>query len=132
MRIMSDRFNVMVAAAAGLLSACSGGGGGETANVPGPGGVPPQSNVNIDNPTLVVALNDEVSEGDTLTLVWSDEFNGASLDPETWFFEEGNGSQYGIPGWGNNELQWYLEDSAELSDGLFVIAAREESMGGKN
>ena len=26
-------------------------------------------------------MNDEVSEGDTLTLVWSDEFNGAALDP---------------------------------------------------
>ncbi|MDH3952563.1 MAG: hypothetical protein OEV03_00020 [Gammaproteobacteria bacterium] len=89
-------------------------------------------NVNIDNPTLTEVDNFDVSTGDTLMLVWSDEFDAAQLDPEVWFFENGDGSQYGIPGWGNNELQWYLEDSAELSDGLFVIAAREESMGGKN
>lgn len=129
MRITSNRFNIMVAAVAGLLSACSGGGGGETVDIPDSGGVPPQSNVNIGNPTLVVALNDAVSEGDTLSLVWSDEFNGASLDPETWFFEEGNGSQYGIPGWGNNELQWYLPDSAQLEGGALKIEAREETVG---
>jgi len=46
--------------------------------------VPPQNNVNINNPTLTVASNEEVSPGDTLTLVWSDEFDGASLDPEVW------------------------------------------------
>ena len=89
-------------------------------------------NVNIDNPTLTEADNFEVSPGDTLTLVWSDEFDAEQLDPEVWFFENGDGSQYGIPGWGNNELQWYLEDSAELRDGLLVITAREESVGGKN
>ena len=67
-----------------------------------------------------------------LTLVWSDEFDAEKLDPEVWFFEKGDGSQYGIPGWGNNELQWYLEDSAELRDGKLVITAREESVGGKS
>jgi beta-glucanase (GH16 family) len=67
-----------------------------------------------------------------LNLVWSDEFDGAQLDPETWFFESGDGSQYGIPGWGNNELQWYLPDSAELANGRLIITAREESQSGKN
>ena len=68
----------------------------------------------------------DVSPGDTLTLVWGDEFDAAQLDPEVWFFENGDGSQYGIPGWGNNELQWYMPDSAELSNGMLVITAREE------
>lgn len=94
--------------------------------------VPPQSNVNISNPTLSVANNFDVSPGDTLTLVWSDEFDGASLDPQTWFFEEGDGSQYGIPGWGNNELEYYLPDNAQIVDGKLTITAREEQTGAFN
>ncbi|MDH5620147.1 MAG: glycoside hydrolase family 16 protein [Gammaproteobacteria bacterium] len=93
---------------------------------------PPQSNVNISNPTLVVANNFDVSPGDTLTLVWSDEFDGASLDPQTWFFETGDGSQYGIPGWGNNELEYYLPDNAQVVDGNLTITAREEQVGAFN
>ena len=113
------------------------GGGGDSAPPiasppPPPPPPPPAANVNITNPTLTVADNFDVSPGDTLTLVWSDEFDAAQLDPEVWFFESGDGSQYGIPGWGNNELQWYLENSAELRDGMLVITARQESVGGKN
>ena len=91
-------------------------------------------NINIDNPTLAPFDNTDVISGDpsSWTLVWGDEFDAAQLDPEVWFFENGDGSQYGIPGWGNNELQWYLEDSAELRDGMLVITAREEAVGGKN
>ena len=122
------------------LTACSGGGGDgsspppEVSPPPPPPPPPPSAsvNINIDNPTLTEADNFEVSPGDTLTLVWSDEFDAEQLDPEVWFFENGDGSQYGIPGWGNNELQWYLEDSAELRDGMLVITAREESVGGKS
>ena len=117
------------------LAACSGGGGGGNNPPTTPPPTPPPSsgdNVNISNPTLVTADNSAVSPGDTLTLVWSDEFDGAQLDPETWFFEEGDGSQYGIPGWGNNELQWYLPNSAQLENGLLVITAREEVSNGKN
>ena len=116
------------------LSACGGGGNGAQAvdNPPPPPAPPPAGNVNIDNPTLTVANNDDVSPGDALTLVWNDEFDGTQLDPEVWFFESGDGSQYGIPGWGNNEHQWYLPDSAELDNGVIVITAREESQSGKD
>ena len=88
--------------------------------------VPPQNNVNIDNPLLSIANNFEVSEGDALSLVWADEFDGDRLDPTLWFFETGDGSEYGIPGWGNNELQYYVPDNAFLEDGLLKIEAREE------
>lgn len=91
--------------------------------------VPPQDNVNIGNPLLTVALNFDVSPGDGLTLVWSDEFDGTRLDPEVWFFETGDGTEYGIPGWGNGELQYYLPDNASLEDGLLKIEARDESIG---
>jgi beta-glucanase (GH16 family) len=87
-------------------------------------------NVNIDNPTLTVADNLPVTGTSGLELVWSDEFNAEKLDPEVWLFERGDGSQYGISGWGNNELQYYLEDSAQLENGLLVITARRQSVGG--
>ena len=117
------------------VAACGGGGGSGPAPVvtpppPSPPPPPPPGNVNIDNPTLETADNDEVSPGDSLTLVWSDEFNAGQLDPEVWFFETGDGSQYGIPGWGNNELQYYLPDNARLEDGLLVIEARAEATNG--
>ena len=129
--IFTSRDNIVTAVAATVfLAACSSGGGGSDYPViddPGSGGDTPQSNVNIDNPTLVVENNNEVSPGDSLTLVWSDEFNGAALDPQTWFFETGDGSQYGIAGWGNNELEYYQPNNAQLKGGLLVIEAREEA-----
>ncbi len=117
------------------LAACSGGGGSPPEPFEPPVPPPPPSaadNVNISSPTLITANNDQVSPGDTLTLVWSDEFNAAQLDPESWFFEQGDGSQYGIPGWGNNELQWNLPNSAQLENGNLVITAREQASNGKD
>ena len=116
-----------------LLASC-GGGGQSDASPPLPPPPPPPGpvNVNIANPTLTVANNSPVTPGGALRLVWSDEFNAARLDPEAWYFESGDGSQYGIPGWGNKELQWYLPDSAELRNGTLVITARKESQSGKS
>jgi beta-glucanase (GH16 family) len=118
-----------------LLASCGGGGGsggGSDVTPPPPPPPPPTGNVNISNPTLTVADNSPVSSGGALTLVWSEEFNGTRLDPQKWYFESGDGSQYGIPGWGNNELQWYLPDSAAISNGALVITARRESSNGKS
>ena len=122
-----------------LLAAGCGGGGGsgsdELITAPPTGGNPPADpgpNVNIDDPTLTIADNNPIGSGSAMTLVWSDEFDEVQLDPEAWFFEEGDGSQYGIPGWGNNELQWYLPDNAELRDGVLVITAQNEASNGKN
>ena len=102
------------------------------------GTVPPanpgtQTNQNIANPTLTIPTTFEVSPGDALTLVWSDEFDGAALDPQTWFFATGDGTEKGLPGgWGNNELQYYLPDSAQLEGGVLKITARQETVGGLN
>ena len=120
-----------------LLVSCGGGsgngnGGGSTSPpVVSPPPTPPVVNVNISNPILTLADNTAV-RGGGLSLVWSDEFDDTRLDPEVWFFESGDGSQYGIPGWGNNELQWYLADNAALANGLLTITAKEESQGGKS
>jgi beta-glucanase (GH16 family) len=65
-----------------------------------------------------------------LTLVWSDEFDepaGTPPDPTHWGYERGDGTGQGIPGWGNNELEFYTDrpDNA-ATDGKsnLVITAR--------
>ena len=40
---------------------------------------------------------------------WSDEFNGEELDNSKWEFQLGDGSEYGIWGWGNEEKQYYTK-----------------------
>lgn len=37
------------------------------------------------------------------TLLWSDEFNGPTLNASIWEVQTGSGCEYGICGWGNNE-----------------------------
>ncbi len=60
-------------------------------------------------------------------LVWSDEFEGNALNREYWKFETGN------HGWGNNELQNYLEDAnVSVSDGTLKITAKKEEVGGSS
>ncbi|MGI9219926.1 MAG: glycoside hydrolase family 16 protein [Woeseiaceae bacterium] len=118
---------VMVTA---ILASC-GGSGGNSTSAPPVVTLPPVNpvNTNIDDPVLTRADNVPVTASG-MSLVWNDEFDGPQLDPAKWFFESGDGSQYGLNGWGNNELQWYLPDSAELVDGKLVITAREELSNG--
>ena len=66
------------------------------------------------------------------TLVWSDEFNGTTLNPADWNFETGDGCP-NVCGWGNNELQWYTNsENLYLQRGKMIIEARAESRNGKN
>ena len=62
-------------------------------------------------------------------LVWSDEFDGNSLDTGVWTRETG-GSDGG--GWGNNELEYYTDrtENSYVSDGTLKIVARRENYGG--
>lgn len=65
-------------------------------------------------------------------LVWSDEFEGETLDPNTWERQVGTGTLYGLPpGWGNNELQYYTDDPSNgfVADGMLHIVARENDQG---
>ena len=64
-------------------------------------------------------------------IVWSDEFNGNSINTNVWAFETGTGCP-GLCGWGNNELQYYTSrtNNAYESGGLLHIVAQQESMGG--
>ncbi|WP_279244154.1 glycoside hydrolase family 16 protein [Candidatus Litorirhabdus singularis] len=60
-------------------------------------------------------------------LVWSDEFDGSGVDEANWEIETGDGSDadVGLPGWGNNEEQYYTASNITVADGNLVIEARE-------
>ena len=59
-------------------------------------------------------------------LLWSDEFDGPSINTANWNFELGNS------GFGNNELQNYTSrpENARIENGRLVIEARKENLGG--
>ena len=61
-------------------------------------------------------------------LVWSDEFNGTSLDQNSWTRETGGN------GWGNNELEYYTdrEDNSFIQDGILTIKAVKENYGNRS
>ncbi len=60
------------------------------------------------------------------TLVWSDEFDGNTINQATWAFETGAG------GWGNAELETYTgrTQNAFQSKGNLIIEARKENVNG--
>ena len=58
-------------------------------------------------------------------IVWQDEFDGASLDINKWSHEVGG------HGFGNNELQYYTDDSSNsfVDNGILHIRAKYEPAG---
>ena len=65
------------------------------------------------------------------SMVWSEEFNepaGTPPNPEYWAYEIGDGVVNGIPGWGNDEFQYYTDDPANAAtdgSGNMVLTVRE-------
>jgi len=68
------------------------------------------------------------ASGQNWKLVWSDEFDGDTLNTAKWSYMIGDGSDYGIPGWGNNELQYYQEENVQVGDGVLTITAKRENV----
>ena len=74
--------------------------------------------------------------GQTLSLVWSDEFNSATssnVDTTRWTFDTGNGYDTPAgPGWGNDEMEFYTSrtNNAYVADGLLHIHAQIENTNG--
>jgi beta-glucanase (GH16 family) len=71
--------------------------------------------------------------GQSLSLVWSDEFNSvtsSNVDTTKWNFDTGNGGSN--PGWGNNELEFYTSrtNNAYVAGGLLHIHAQIENTNG--
>ena len=80
------------------------------------------------------AADDGAPPSRAWNLVWSDEFSplpaGANatacgLNADNWEIQLGDGSFYGISGWGNNEEQYYTDscDNVNVRDGNLVITA---------
>ena len=84
----------------------------------------------ISVPIASRVLTKQVKAAD-YSLVWSDEFDGNSLNTSNWTVETGTGDW----GWGNNEQQYYRNspENIEVSDGTLKIHAlkRDNPIGGK-
>jgi beta-glucanase (GH16 family) len=68
---------------------------------------------------------------DGWNLVWAEEFDelaGTQPDPASWGYEIGDGTVNGIPGWGNDERQYYTDDPDNVAtdgNGNLVLTVRE-------
>jgi beta-glucanase (GH16 family) len=90
--------------------------------------------------TLVFSCSQKTSNRtdetqDDWHLVWSDEFEYEGLpDSAKWSYDVGDGCP-GLCGWGNNELQYYTQDSmknARVEDGKLIIEVHQEDIGTRN
>ncbi|MDX2115889.1 MAG: family 16 glycosylhydrolase [Planctomycetota bacterium] len=88
-------------------------------------------------PSLALALlaigAPALGQGTPWQLVWSDEFDGTTLNRDIWQPQFGTGTIYGLPsGWGNNERQYYTDrpENIVVSNGSLKIIARAEFYAG--
>jgi beta-glucanase (GH16 family) len=62
-------------------------------------------------------------------LLWSQDFRiqtPATAIDNFWTYEIGDGTEAGIPGWGNNELEYYTRENLELTPEIgMVITAKK-------
>ena len=63
---------------------------------------------------------------DDFTLSWSDEFEGTALNTAYWEPQIGDGTNYNVYRWGNNEQQYYKSENAVVKDGHLHIVAKKE------
>jgi beta-glucanase (GH16 family) len=83
----------------------------------------------IENDGLYLPIDNTGYDGPSshpnYTLIWSDEFNGESVDENNWLFDLG----LGINGWGTHELGYYTNrtKNAFVSCGNLIIEARKEN-----
>ncbi len=79
--------------------------------------------------TLIHSPLQTSSSGAKLELIWTQDFSepaGTAPDTGFWTFDIGDGSASGIPGWGNQEREWYLESQARTNgEGHLVITAEK-------
>jgi beta-glucanase (GH16 family) len=90
----------------------------------GEGGEIGISKIHVTDFKLLTAL----PQDDEYKLVFSDEFDGDSLDTSVWNHETG----YGSNGWGNDEWQLYTsdEENVRVENGNLIISARTSGNNG--
>lgn len=69
---------------------------------------------------FVFSLNKMIAQD--YKLVWSDEFDGNTLDTSKWSYQIGSNG-----GWGNNEKQYYRAENALVKNGYLTIIAKKEN-----
>lgn len=81
---------------------------------------------------LASVMEDAHAQSPDWELVWSDEFEGSTLNPDKWSYQYGTGAADGLSGWGNAELQYYTDrpENVFVQNGQLHIVAQEESYGG--
>lgn len=86
---------------------------------------------------LILTTSCDPDETQTVTtfdrLTMQDEFETpGALNASIWSFDIGNGADIGLPGWGNNELQYYTDrpENVIVEDGMLKITAIQENFEG--
>ncbi|WP_340066022.1 glycoside hydrolase family 16 protein [Ascidiimonas aurantiaca] len=74
---------------------------------------------------LLSFVTGAVSSQEYTTLVWEEQFEGKTLDHNSWSFELGDGCP-SLCGWGNNERQIYTKVNHKLKNGYLIITAKKE------
>ena len=87
--------------------------------------VPTSSAVNPESSAATPASSAATDEN----LLWSDEFEGSSIDETKWGYNIGTGEN----GWGNSELEYYTNrpENVYVKDGLLHIRAQKEDYEGQ-
>jgi len=75
-------------------------------------------------PSLKIDKSSITQSDVTYQLIWSDEFNGSSVDGSKWNVDVGN------PGV-NNEKEYYQASNVAVTGGNLVITAKNQSVGGQ-
>jgi beta-glucanase (GH16 family) len=74
--------------------------------------------------TVAASQTNQTTTPRAATLVWSDEFNGTSVNTANWNVDNGNPNV-------NNEKEYYQSANATVSGGFLTITARKETVGGQ-
>ncbi len=122
---MRDRRSVLGLMLLALLTAACGSDGGGDATAATGAAAATSTTAAAQSPTTTTIMTPPPippEPPDGYELVWSDEFDGATIDPANWTYDIGGW------GWGNGEAQYYTDrpENARLQDGLLVIEGRQE------
>jgi beta-glucanase (GH16 family) len=95
------------------------------------------SKKNLNAPAEACAAPTSPLDNADWALVWQDEFEGDAVDSSKWDFDIGNGfydykHHAWVAGWGNEELQYYTRDPANVyvQDSVLHIRALKEPLHG--
>ena len=80
-----------------------------------------------DGTTILTDKVPTAGENSEYRLIYEDTFSGNALNKHNWEVQEGDGTAYGLAsGWGNQELQYYLDRNIRVENGELVIALKNE------